>query len=74
MKHNISPVFKLANLAKLYQTLEELRGSAKSCLHTSRLKHRLLSAFPDIKAYMQERSVMLTFNDIWYCSEECMQS
>ncbi len=64
MEQNISPVFKLADLAKLYQTrLEELGGSTKSRVHTSRLKHRLLSAFPDIKAYMQGRSAMLTFDD-----------
>ena len=52
MEQNISPVFKLADLAKLYQTrLEELGGSTKSRVHTSRLKHRLLSALPDIKVY-----------------------
>ena len=63
MEQNISPVFKLADLAKLYQThLEEHGGSTKSRVHTSRLKHRLLSAFPDITAYMQGRSVMLTFD------------
>ena len=64
MEQNNSPVFKLADLAKLYKTrLKELGGSTKSRIHTSRLKYRLLSAFPDIKAYMQGRSVMLTFDD-----------
>ena len=64
MEQNISPVFKLADLAKLYQTrLEDLGGSTRSRVHTSRLKHRLLSAFPDIRVYMQGRSVMLTFDD-----------
>ena len=53
MEQNVSPVFKLADLAKLYQTrLEELGGSIGGRVHTSRLKHRLLSAFPDIRAYM----------------------
>ena len=64
MEQNVSPVFKLADLAKLYQTrLEELGGSIGGRVHTSRLKHRLLSAFPDIRAYMQGRSLMLTFDD-----------
>ena len=64
MEQNISPVFKLADLAKLYKTrLKELGGSTKSHIHTSRLKYRLLSAFLDIKAYLQGRSVMLTFDD-----------
>ena len=64
MEKNISPVFKLADLAKLYKTrLKELGGSSKSRIHTSRLKYRLLSAFLDIKAYLQGRSVMLTFDD-----------
>ena len=69
MEQNISPVFKLADLAKLYQTcLEEFGGSTRSRVHTSRLKHRLLLAFPDIRAYMQGRSVMLTFDDDIYAA------
>lgn len=64
MEQKISPVFKLADLAKLYQTrLEELGCSTGCRVHTSRLKQRLLLAFPDIKTYMQGRSVMLTFDE-----------
>lgn len=64
MEQNVSPVFKLADLAKLYQTyLEELGGRIGGRVHTSRLKHRLLSVFPDTRAYMQGKSVMLMFDD-----------
>ena len=62
MEESISPVFKQADLVNLYQTrLEELGGRTRSHVHTSMLKLRLLSAFPDIKAYMQGCFLMMTF-------------
>ena len=57
---------KLADLARLYKTrLEQLGAAVEGRVHTSRLKIRLLSAFPDLRACLQGRNVMLTFhNDI----------
>lgn len=60
----VAPVFKLADLAQLYKTrLEQLGVDNEGRVHTSRLKLRLLSVFPDLKAHLQGRSVMLTFDD-----------
>ena len=64
MEQNVSPIFKLADPARLHKTrLEELGVAVEGCVHTSRLKIRLLSAFPDLRAYLQGRNVMLTFDD-----------
>ena len=64
MEKGITPVFKLADLAHLYKTrLEQLGVVIEGRVHTSRLKLRLLSVFPDLTAHLQGRNVMLSFDD-----------
>ena len=64
MKKSGAPVFKLADLAHLYKArLEQLWITSEGRVHTSKLKLRLLSVFPDLRAHMQGRNVMLSFND-----------
>lgn len=47
-------VFKLADLAQLYKVrLEQLGVVVENCLHTTRLKNRLLSELPDLQAHYQ---------------------
>ena len=58
-------VSKLVELAKLYSAkLEELGITSSSKINTTRLKERLLGAFPDliISGYTQGRHVLLIFN------------
>ena len=58
-------VFNLVELAKLYSAkLEELGITSSSKINTTRLKERLLGAFPDliISAHTQGRHVLLIFN------------
>ncbi len=43
--------------------LEQLGVAIEGRVHTSRLKLRLLSVFPDLRAHLQGRKVMLTFDD-----------
>lgn len=58
------PVFKLADLAHMYTTrLEELGATSKHRTQTTRLKERLLSALPNLRAYTEGRDLVLTFND-----------
>lgn len=59
-----APVFKLADLADLYKTrLEQLGATVESRIHTTRLKLRLLSALPDLRAYSKGRDMLLTFTE-----------
>ena len=64
MEGVFAPVFKLADLAHLYKLrLEQLRVAIEGRVHTSRLKLRLHSVFPDLRVHLQGRNVMLSFND-----------
>ena len=48
----------------MYKTrLEQLGVVIEGRVHTSRLKLRLLSVFPDVTAHLQGRNVMLSFDD-----------
>jgi len=42
--------------------LEQLEVAIVGRVHTSRLKERLISVFPDLGAHPQKRHVMLSFN------------
>lgn len=58
------PVFKLADLGDLYQRrLEQLNATVGNRIHTTRLKNRLLSEFPDLMAHSQGKDILLTFQD-----------
>lgn len=61
-----APVFKLSDVANLYKMrLEHLGATVTSRIHTTRLKDRLLSVLPDLRAHSQGRDTILTFeNDI----------
>ena len=64
VEKSIAPVFKLADLAHLYKTrLKQLGVVIDGRVHTSRLKLRLLSVFPDLRAHLQGRNMMLSFYD-----------
>ena len=63
-EESIAPVFKLADLAQMYKTrLEQLGVEIDGRVHTSRLKLRLLSVIPNLRATTQGRNVMLSFDD-----------
>jgi len=68
-KASIAPVFKLTDLAQLYKTrLEQLGCNISGRVHTSRLKLRLLSVLPNLKATMQGKNVVLSFEDNVGCA------
>jgi hypothetical protein len=57
-----APVFKLVDIAQLYKArLQQLGLTVEKRIHTTRLKSRLLSALPDLKAHSQGRDTLLTF-------------
>ena len=57
------PVFKLADLAKLYTSrLKQLGVNISGRIHTTDLKNRILSNFPNMQAHRQGRDIMLAFN------------
>ena len=65
-EESVSPIFKLKNLAHLYTIrLKQLGVTTEKCIHTSRLKNRLLpvSVIPDLKACSQGRHVVLSFDE-----------
>ena len=56
------PIFKLTDIAKLYKVrLEQLGVTVSNRIHTTRLKNRLLSELPDLRAYSEGRDTLLTF-------------
>ena len=59
----ISPVFKLSNLRKLYEEKLKSMGIAHEVkLHSTRLKNRLLSSIPGLTAHKEGCEVVLAFN------------
>ena len=61
-----APIFKLKDIAQLYKDrLEQLGLTIEKRIHTTRLKNRLLSALPDLRAHSQGRDTLLSSeNDI----------
>ena len=61
---DVAPVFQLSDLGKLYMSrLEDLGVKTEGRLHTTRLKARLLSYFPDMSAHSHGREVLLMFDE-----------
>ena len=59
-----APVFKLADLAQLYNSrVEQLGLKSDVRVHTTRLKQRLLSQFPDMRAQKKGRDVLMVFEE-----------
>ena len=57
------PVFKLADLAKLYTSrLKQLGVNISGRIHTTDLKNQILSNIPDMQAHRQGRDILLAFN------------
>ena len=60
----IVPVFKLSKLAELYmQRLTQLGVVLSNRLNTTRLKDRLLSHLPDMRAQQCGKNVLLAFDE-----------
>ena len=56
-------IFKLSDLANLYSNrLKQLGTLLSGHVHSTKLKNRLLSYFPDMEAHMQGREIVLVFN------------
>ena len=59
-----APVFKLAELAELYQSrIEQLGVRCNTRVHSTRLKQRLLAHFPDMQSHSKGRDIMLAFRE-----------
>ena len=59
---NIVPVFRLADLASIYnERLQDLNPNAGK-VHSTRLKERLLQQCPYLTAVTKGRGVLLTYN------------
>ena len=58
----VMPVFKLSDIAKLYQSrLKQLTTHVPDRINSTRLKDRLLFQIPGLKAYTEGREVLLAF-------------
>ena len=59
----VAPVFKLTDLVNLYSTrLKQLGTDVVGRIHSTKLKDRILSYFPDMEAHKKGRDVVLIFN------------
>ena len=55
-------VFRLSDLARLYKDrLEQLGVTVDSRIHSTRLKNRLISELPELRAHSEGRDTILTF-------------
>lgn len=53
-QEDAAPLFKLSNLANLYQSrMHQLGGPEVGKVHSTRLKFRLMNAIPDLEAHSQ---------------------
>lgn len=60
----VSPVFKLADLSKLYtQRLQQMGVDITARVNTTKLKEKLLAHFVDMQAHHEGRDVVLAFAD-----------
>jgi hypothetical protein len=61
---DVAPVFKLADLVELYKVRLKQLGDVQIRCHSTRLKSRLLLAFPDLTAvsHGKDKGILLTFD------------
>ena len=60
---SVSPIFTLADLAKIYRShLEDLGLTVESRIHSTRLKGRILAYFPDMIACHRGKDVTHAFD------------
>ena len=60
----VAPVFKLSELVSLYTSrLEQLGIHTSGRVHSTKLKDRILSYFPDMNAHKQGRDVVAVCNE-----------
>ena len=63
LEEGVNPVFKLADPASTYKAhLEQLGAAVEGRIHSTRLKARLLSVFPDLRECKEGCNVLLTFD------------
>ena len=59
----VAPIYKLADLANLYSTrLKQLGVNMESRVHSTKLKDKILSYFPDMEAHKQGGNIVLVRN------------
>ena len=57
-----APVFKMIDITELYtERLKQLGLTVEARIHTTRLKNRLLSALPDLRAHSHGGDILLSF-------------
>lgn len=64
MDSAIVPIFKMTDLVSLYnKRMEQLGTPVEGRVHSTKLKDRILSHFPDMEAHKQGRDVILVCNE-----------
>ncbi|XP_062605131.1 uncharacterized protein LOC134266937 [Saccostrea cucullata] len=64
MNDLVAPVFKLVDLSKLYTTrMEQLGTIMTGRVHSTKLKDRIMTYFPDLEEHKSGRDVLLAFNE-----------
>lgn len=60
----VASVFKLTNPTNVYSTrLEQFGTKVTGCVHSTKLKNRILAYFPDMEAHKRGREVVLACNE-----------
>ena len=61
--NEVVPIFKLADLSRMYSTRAEQLGIClQGRVNSTNLKDRILAYFPDLQAHKEERDIFLVFN------------
>ena len=62
-REECSPMFKLSNLVQLYRERLIQLGELSPCVHSTRLKDRILANFPELQAFKDGRDILLMSNE-----------
>ena len=61
--NEVVPIFKLADLSRMYSTRAEQLGIClQGLVNSTNLKDRILAYFPDLQAHKEGRDIILVFN------------